>query len=130
MTAPVDLVAVRRARDALRALAAAHPELTAAAAQNRAAAWMHDQEHNEMSRKLNDEQNTEQNGAAEQIGVRLPAELLARLDAEAARLSALTAAPFTRSMVVRSVLARALPPLDADDEDSGMTDRSVWRADR
>ncbi len=113
MTAPVDLVAVRRARDALRALAAAHPELTAAAAQNRAAAWMHDQEHNEMSRKLNDEQNTEQNGAAEQIGVRLPAELLARLDAEAARLSALTATPFTRSMVVRSVLARALPPLDA-----------------
>ena len=51
-------------------------------------------------------------GTADQIGVRLPADLLARLDAEASRLSALTATPFTRSMVVRSVLARALPPLD------------------
>lgn len=61
-----------------------------------------------MSRKLNDEQTS----TADQIGVRLPAELLARLDAEASRLSALTATPFTRSMVVRSVLARALPPLD------------------
>ena len=112
MTAAVDLVAVRRAREALRAVAAARPELTATATRNRAEAWMHNQEHNQMSRKLNDEQNTEQNGAAEQIGVRLPAELLARLDAEATRLSALTATPFTRSMVVRSVLARALPPLD------------------
>lgn len=108
MTVAVDLVAVRRAREALRALAAAHPELTAAAAQDRAAAWMHDQEHNEMSRKLNDEQTS----TAEQIGVRLPPDLLARLDAEAARLSALTATPFTRSMVVRSVLARALPMHD------------------
>ncbi len=108
MTAAVDLVAVRRAREALRALTAAHPELTAAATRHRAAAWMHDQEHNEMSRKLNDEQTS----TAEQIGVRLPPDLLARLDAEAARLSALTATPFTRSMVVRSVLARALPMLD------------------
>ncbi len=108
MTAAVDLVAVRRAREALRAVAAARPELTVAAARNRAEAWMHNQEHNQMSRKLNDEQPS----TADQIGVRLPAELLARLDAEASRLSALTATPFTRSMVVRSVLARALPPLD------------------
>lgn len=61
-----------------------------------------------MSRKLNDEQTS----TADQIGVRLPPDLLARLDAEAGRLSALTATPFTRSMVVRSVLTRALPPLD------------------
>ena len=61
-----------------------------------------------MSRKLNDEQTS----TADQIGVRLPPDLLARLDAEATRLSALTATPFTRSMVVRSVLTRALPPLD------------------
>ena len=107
--AAVDLVAVQRAREALRALARAHPELTTAAAQNRAAAWLHDEEHDEMSRKLNEQQE----GAAEQVGVRLSPELLARLDAEAARLSALTATPFTRSMVVRAVLSRHLPELDA-----------------
>lgn len=109
MTAAVDLVAVRRAREALRAVAAARPELTATATRNRAEAWMHNQEHNQMSRKLNDEQPS----TADQIGVRLPPDLLARLDAEAGRLSALTATPFTRSMVVRSVLSRALPPLDS-----------------
>ena len=109
MTAVVDLVAVRRAFAALRAVAAARPELTTAATHNRAAAWMHDQEHNQMSRKLNDEQTS----TADQVGVRLPPDLLARLDAEATRLTALTATPFTRSMVVRSVLTRALPPLDS-----------------
>jgi len=107
--AAVDLVAVQRARKALRALARAHPELTTAAAQNRAAAWLHDEEHDEMSRKLNEQQE----GAAEQVGVRLSPELLARLDAEAARLAEQTATPFTRSMVVRAVLSRHLPKLDA-----------------
>ena len=107
--AAVDLVAVQRAREALRALARAHPELTTAAAQDRAAAWLHDEEHDEMSRKLNEQQE----GAAEQVGVRLSPELLARLDAEAARLAEQTATPFTRSMVVRAVLSRHLPKLDA-----------------
>lgn len=112
MTAAVDLVAVARARTALRALAVAHPELTAPAAQERAARWLADPDLEvNMSRKLSTEEDSVQ------LGIRLPRSLLSALDVEVSRLSALVAPELrgvvnlTRSDAVRTILQRALAPV-------------------
>lgn len=100
---PVNLYAVAREREAMAVTAARYPELLTPAANERTAAWLE----GDAMRKL--DESTE--GETKQLAVRLPANLLAVLDAEAARLNAL--APglgLTRADALRSILAAYRPP--------------------
>ncbi len=103
--AVVDLVAVMRARAELVALVAAHPELTQPAARERLAAALPDLMEYDVSQPL----DPNQTGTATTVGVRLPPDLLAAVDAEVVRLRAVApGSSFGRSDAVRSLLLRAL----------------------
>lgn len=100
----VNLAAVRDARDQLAAIVAAHPELTQPAARDRLAAALR-KELDPMSKRL----DPNASGASTTVGVRLSPDLLARVDAEVARLSALVpSATFGRSEAVRAMILRAV----------------------
>lgn len=101
----VDLAAVARVRAELADVATRYPGLLTRAAQDRTAAWL---EGDTTMAKTLDPDTT---GEMKQIAVRLPADALAVLDAEATRLNAL--APglgLTRSDALRSILAACRPP--------------------
>lgn len=97
MTDAVDLTAVAHAREALEAIARAHPDLTTEAAHARTARWLHSLEVAPMA------------DDSVQLGVRIPRVLLAALDREVSRMNAaVPGVEFTRSDAVRAVLTRAL----------------------
>jgi hypothetical protein len=99
----VDLGAVRKARAALKRLAANHPELRGRPGEANRRRWMATLEDDDMA--------TKKAGAVsdEQLVVRLPKALLERVDAYAERLREQQPGPsWKRSDVVRLLLARAL----------------------
>lgn len=100
----VDLAAIARGRAELANLAARFPELLTPAARERATAWL---EGEVMAKRL----DPDATGETKQLAVRLPADALAVLDAEAARLNSV--APglrLTRADALRSILAAYRPP--------------------
>jgi hypothetical protein len=111
MTDTVNLTAVAHAREALEAIARAHPDLTTDAAHARTARWLHSLE----AAPMTDD--------SVQLGVRIPRALLTALDREVSRMkAAVPGVEFTRSDAVRAVLTRALttpkpapaPPLEGE----------------
>ena len=105
MTGPaIDLAALRTVRSALDAIVSAYPELTQPVARDRLAVALR-KEHNPMSKRL----DPNATGASTTVGVRLSPDLLAHVDAEVARLSALVpSASFGRSEAVRAMILRAV----------------------
>lgn len=99
----VDLAAVARERLAMAATLVRFPDLLTPAARERCAVWLE----RDVMKRL-DPSNT---GETAQLAVRLPAPIVAKLDAEVARLSALApGATFSRSDAVRSILVAYQPP--------------------
>ncbi|MBI5493757.1 MAG: hypothetical protein HY904_01955 [Deltaproteobacteria bacterium] len=98
MTArPVDLDAVRASRKRLRALAAAHPQLRGEPGANNVSGW---------EATLATE---EARMATQQVGIRLPEELVARLDQHVERMrAAQPGLEVTRADAVRVLLTKAL----------------------
>ena len=104
---PIDLDAVRQARDALAKLAEDFPELVGEPGESNRAVW---------EEALEDILATKKTGAVseEQIVVRLPKTLLDRVDAYADRLREEQAGPaWRRSDVVRLLLAKGLDGVEA-----------------
>lgn len=106
MTGPVvDLGAVRLARSNLRTIIAAHPELRSPERSARIVAAASDPTEDRMKRL----DQSKSRGNTPAVAVRLPADLLAAVDAEAERLNgSMPGARFSRSDVIRMTLERAL----------------------
>jgi hypothetical protein len=93
----IDLAAVRTARANLKQLAKRHPELVGPPSKGNRARW-----ESTLEETMGDQANDEQ------IIVRLPAALLARIDAFAVERRKATGENVTRSGAVRLLVARAL----------------------
>lgn len=110
---PVDLDAVRKARASLRKLAEDFPELRGPSGRANRVKW---------EAALEDVMATKKSGGVseEQLVVRLPKDLLERVDAYAERLRAEQPGPaWKRSDVVRLLLARALDAAESPKRKSG-----------
>jgi len=96
---PVDLATVRTARSNLTKLAKEHPELLGPGGPDNRAGWREALDEDAMA-------NTTQ------YTFRLPDDLIARLDAYAAKQSSATGFDLSRADVVKQLLTRALDSAD------------------
>jgi len=97
VTRPLDFDAIHRARTKLEALVSAHPGLRNPEAQARLSTW------------LEEEAMKEASGEMRQIFVRMPAEMIAAIDAYAQRLQAEQPwTHITRSEALRTLVYKAL----------------------
>lgn len=102
----IDWRRARAAEDGLRALAAAHPQLTGGGAENRIG-W---------EAALRED---EKMAATKMVAFRLASDMVKRLDAHAARLAATTGLNVTRADVVKLLLSRGLDVVERETKGAG-----------